>query len=444
MISKQEKELALQSLELARREGAQHCRICLSKNVTDMVDTLDGEVDKITHCLDRSLSISLFVDGRFGTFSTNRLDGQELQGFIREAVAMTRLLAEDPCRKLPAPERCCHEATDGTEMQTYDESYESFDAESLRTLALAAVVDRTGYQGFKVVSEEGEASASEFDTITADSNGLMCRLRETNFDYSSQVTVETPDGRKYSGYWWESTPFLGKLDISGTGREAVRRAAAQIGSAPVAGGRYNMVVSSEMGFKLVSPVLNALGGYSLQQNNSFMAESLGKQAFSGGLTVIDDCWRKGESGSRLFDSEGVASRPDDIIRDGVVKKYFINTYIAGKMGLSPTIEEPVRARVMPYPEPGLDRDAILRKVGSGIYVTGFNGGNCNSATGDFSYGIEGFRFENGVLKEPVSGMLVTGNFLELWKKFLYAGDDARSCMSKLIPTLAFAEVDFNG
>ena len=311
-------------------------------------------------------------------------------------------------------------------------------------MALAAVVDRTGYQGFKVVSEEGEASASEFDTITADSNGLMCRLRETNFDYSSQVTVETPDGRKYSGYWWESTPFLGKLDISGTGREAVRRAAAQIGSAPVAGGRYNMVVSSEMGFKLVSPVLNALGGYSLQQNNSFMAESLGKQVFSGGLTVIDDCWRKGESGSRLFDSEGVASRPDDIIRDGVVKKYFINTYIAGKMGLSPTIEEPVRARVMPYPEPGLDRDAILRKVGSGIYVTGFNGGNCNSATGDFSYGIEGFRFENGVLKEPVSGMLVTGNFLELWKKFLYAGDDARSCMSKLIPTLAFAEVDFNG
>ena len=76
MISEQEKELALQSLELARREGAQHCRICLSKNVTDMVDTLDGEVDKITHCLDRSLSISLFVDGRFGTFSTNRLDGQ--------------------------------------------------------------------------------------------------------------------------------------------------------------------------------------------------------------------------------------------------------------------------------------------------------------------------------------------------------------------------------
>ena len=49
MISEKEKQLALRSLELARQEGAGQCRICLSKNVTDIVDTLDGEVDKVTY-----------------------------------------------------------------------------------------------------------------------------------------------------------------------------------------------------------------------------------------------------------------------------------------------------------------------------------------------------------------------------------------------------------
>ena len=444
MISEKEKQLALRSLELARQEGAGQCRICLSKNVTDMVDTLDGEVDKITHSLDLSLSINLFVDGRYGSFSTNRLEEQDLRGFIRDAVAMTRLLAEDPCRGLPDPARCCHNAVDGNEMLLWDGEIENYDSGKLRDMALEAAVKKREYEGYKVVSEEGEASISEFDTITADSNGVFCRQMETNFAYSSQVTIETEDGRKYSSFWWESEPYAKNLNYAGVADKAVSLAAAQIGSAPAQGGKYNMVVSPDSAFKLVTPLLNALGGYSLQQNSSFLQDSLGKKMFSEGLTIIDDCWRKGESGSRLFDSEGVASSQDEIISGGVVKKYFLNTYTAAKMGMPPTIEEATRPRVMPYPEPGLDRYEIMRKTGSGIYVTGFNGGNCNPATGDFSYGIEGFRFVDGKLAEPVSGMLVTGNFLELWQKLLYAGDDPRQSMAKLIPTLAFADVDFNG
>jgi len=86
----------------------------------------------------------------------------------------------------------------------------------------------------------------------------------------------------------------------------------------------------------------------------------------------------------------------------------------------------------------------MKMCGDGILVTDFNGGNSNPVTGDFSYGIEGFLFKDGKISRPVSGMLVTGNFLNLWKGLIAAGDDARACMSKLIPTLAFADVDFSG
>ena len=446
MITENEKQLALDSIGMALEEGAQHCRINLSKNTTDIVDTLDGELDKLSHCLDRGLTINLFVDGRFGSFSTNRLDREQLRAFIREAVAMTRLLAPDGCRRLPEPSRCCTAALTGDELGLYDPAYSAMDAALRREMALrAAIFGRCPeLSGAKLISEEGEYSDSEFDSITADSNGLFCRHLETSFEYVSQVTVEASDGRKYSGYWWESSPRLAGLDTEETGRKAVARAMEQIGSAPVRGGKYTMVVDSEVASKLLTPVLNALGGYSLQQNNSFMADTLDKAVFSEAFTVIDDCLRKGESGSRLFDSEGVATRTAPVIEKGVVKQYFINTYIAGKMGLSPTVEDCTRAHLLPYPQTGLDRAEILRRAGSGILVTGFNGGNCNSATGDFSYGVEGFRFENGVCTSPVSGMLVTGNFLKLWSSLVIAGDDTRSCQGKLVPTLCFEDVDFNG
>ena len=103
----------------------------------------------------------------------------------------------------------------------------------------------------------------------------------------------------------------------------------------------------------------------------------------------------------------------------------------------------MRPKVMPFPRRGLTRKDILALCGKGILVTGFNGGNSNVATGDFSYGIEGFAFKDGQVTHPIRDMVVTGNFLDLWSRLAACGEDARLCLSKLVPTLAFREVDFS-
>lgn len=86
---------------------------------------------------------------------------------------------------------------------------------------------------------------------------------------------------------------------------------------------------------------------------------------------------------------------------------------------------------------------ILALCGSGILVTDFNGGNCNSATGDFSYGVSGFLFENGKITSPIDSMLITGNMTDLWSNLLAAGSDPVPGMSRQVPTLAFRDVTFN-
>lgn len=86
---------------------------------------------------------------------------------------------------------------------------------------------------------------------------------------------------------------------------------------------------------------------------------------------------------------------------------------------------------------------ILDLCRSGILVTDFNGGNCNSATGDFSYGVSGFLFENGKITSPIDSMLITGNMTDLWSNLLAAGSDPVPGMSRQVPTLAFRDVTFN-
>lgn len=124
------------------------------------------------------------------------------------------------------------------------------------------------------------------------------------------------------------------------------------------------------------------------------------------------------------------------VERGVVNGGGRGTELAGGLGA----ERGLKAD--PFVNEIAQRD-ILDLCGSGILVTDFNGGNCNSATGDFSYGVSGFLFENGKITSPIDSMLITGNMTDLWSNLLAAGSDPVPGMSRQVPTLAFRDVTFN-
>lgn len=450
MITKEDKALVRQCIAMILAQGADAARVTLNRSVEELVATLNGEVDKVTRCEDSSLALDIFIDGRFGSFSTNRTQADALESFVRKAADMARAMEPDPLRKLPAVEHKAADAVTGLEAGLYDAAQEAVTpAQRVQNALKAAAWGKCpAPEGMVLLSEEGEYSDSCNDNLIMDSEGLECCHTETSFDYGVEVTVADAQGRKYSGYAWDSSSRAEGLDAEGCGRRALERACARRDSAALPGGQYTMVVDSEVAGKLVTPLLNALNGYSLQQGNSFLDGSLGQKIFADGMTLVDIPRTKGLQGAKYYDSEGVATADKPIIEGGVVKQYFLNTYMAGKMGMAPTVESATKVKMMPWPRSGpeqaRDRAALLRRCRSGIIVTDFNGGNCNPATGDFSYGIEGFLFEDGVLVRPVDGMLITGNIKILWQHFLAAADDARPCLSKLIPTLAFSSVDFSG
>lgn len=441
LLNDDEIRFAEKCLRTAIDKGAQKVRVALAKNLSEELRTLNGELDNVAHCLDRGVWLNLFVDGKYGSFSTNRLDDSELEQFVGQAMEAVRMLAEDRFNDLPDPSRTVKDATEGNELQLLDDSIAGMTPERRVKTAIDADIFNE-YEGKSLISLEGEYSDSISDRLIIDSQGLRCRQSETLFSYGAEATIKDAAGGKFSGYWWDRSSKMGALRFRNISTKAYDLAMAQAGPRKIKGGKYNIVVDANCASTLLNPVLNALNANAINQKRSFLMDSLGKKVFHEGLSIIDEPRRIGETGSRMFDAEGVATFKAPIIEGGVIKEYFVSTYMANKLGLAPTITNAIRPVVKPFGS-ATDRAGILKTVGRGVLVTGFNGGNSNPTTGAFSFGIEGFYFEDGEIVHPVREMLVTGNFIDLWNSLIAAGADARVCMSKLIPTLAFENVDIS-
>jgi PmbA protein len=453
MIIANEIELARYCIEFAIKSGASAARLSLNKNVMDAYTVLNGEFDKVSHSADRSIYLYLYVDGRYGTFSTNRLEKKELEEFISQAIIMVRMLGEDQLRRLPDADRTAKDATTGLELGLCDSAYDSFSSEERleRAQAMSRFKTFASSSEYTILSEECEYAESSDDTLLIDSQGFEGRHRETSFNCFTEITIQDKEGTRYSGYWWEASPSRASLEADGCSEKALSRAIGQIGPQKRRSGRYKMVVDSTVASRLVSPILNALNASAIQQKMSFLEDSKGNKVFSDGLTICDLARTAGRAGSRMFDTEGVATADRTIIENGTVREYFVSTYMAGKTGFAPTVEDVSRPCLMPFAKgcelADCKKDVSLKDIlaicGNGIYVTGFNGGNCNPVTGDFSFGIEGFAFSKGKITHPVKEMLITGNMMTLWNSLIAAGSDARTSSRWQIPTLAFEDVSFS-
>ena len=124
MITEHEINIARHCISYALENGADAVRVSLNDSTMDSCTLLNGVLDKVTHAADRSIYLYIFADKRYGTFSTNRLEKEDLEKFILQSIAMVRMLGEDECRTLPSPERTAKDAKTGLELGMYDSRYE--------------------------------------------------------------------------------------------------------------------------------------------------------------------------------------------------------------------------------------------------------------------------------------------------------------------------------
>ena len=434
MITDNNKKLAQWAMDYALKNGCQAAKLVLYSNSNASFELRDAKMDRLQQASESGLSISLYVDGRYGSYSTNRLDKKELETFIKNGIESTRYLAVDEARVLPDASRYYKGGKPDLQL------FETINPDDKVAIARATAEEVLGKDS-RIISVGTSYGDGESSSYRLTSNGFEGESKSTWFSLSADVALRGEGEARPSSYWYESALFYDKLVKSGVGTKALERVLRKLGQKKVASGKYTMVVDPMNASNLLSPVLSALYGSALQQKNSFLLDKLNVKVGAGLLNLMDEPHLIGASGARYFDSEGVATERRSIFEEGVLKTYFIDTYNSKKMGVEPTVNSPSLLVLKPGNK---DLNGLVADVQKGILVTGFNGGNCNSSSGDFSYGIEGFLIENGKLTQPVSEMNVTGNMITLWASLSAVGNDPRMSSSWRIPSLVFEGVDFSG
>ena len=437
-MTKEEKyTLAKWAINYALEKGAQQTSINISGSKSSGVDVRDEKIDRLEQSIENNLTVRLFVDKKYSAHSTNRLKKEELARFIEQAIESTRYLSEDEYRTLPDTE--FYYKGGGPDLNLIDTTFENVAPEKKIELALATEKEIFG-KDERIISITASYYDGLNESVLVDSNGFAADSSNTYFGLNASVSVKSDEARP-SACWGENAVFFDRLKKSGIGEAALNRALKKIGQEKISSGKMDMIVENRQVMRLFSPLISALSGSAIQQKNSFLIDKLGEKVISDKITLTDDPFIPQGRGSRLFDSEGLATQIRLIFEKGVVRQYYLNTYYGKKLNMKPNSGSSTN---LVFESGNKDLQGLIATVNKGILVTGFNGGNSNSTTGDFSFGIDGFLIENGKIVKPISEMNITGNMLNLWSNIGELGNDVNTNSSWLMPSVLFEGVDFSG
>lgn len=438
MITNENKKLAQWTMEYALKNGCQASRVSLYNGSSSSIEIRDRKIDRLHQASENSLVIQLFVDGRYGSFSTNRLDKKELEKFIKDGIDATRFLAEDKARTLPDPS--LYYKGGNADLQLIDPDFDKIQPDDKVALAINVCDEIMGKDERIISANSSYSDEKDFKYMVA-SNGFEGETAGSSFTLVGSVSIHGEGDARPESYWYDSSLYYNTLIKQGIGTKTLERVLRKLGQKKVASGKYQMIVDNMNSARLLSPIIDALYGSSIQQKNSFLLDKLDQKVLGEKVTLTDEPHLVKAFGARYFDGEGIATKRLPVFDKGVLKTYFIDTYTANKMEVKQTIASP---SILTMQLGDKDMETLIGSVDKGILVTGFNGGNCNSTTGDFSYGVEGFLIEKGQMTQPISEMNVTGNMITLWNHLVEAGNDPRLSSSWRIPSLVFEEVDFSG
>ena len=398
----------------------------------------DGALEKVQDTTSRQVAVQVFANGRYSSHQTTDLNPERLQGFLAQAVAITRALEPDAQRSL-APEALFANRPDKN-LDLVDSNVQALDRE--QRLAWCVALDAAARGNERVISATSAVYDGTDTRASASSNGFAGIQESTYCWLGTDITLRDRGERRASDSFFAGSAHVAGVPEAGSiASTALERAMARLDAAKGPTLKAAMVVDSRAAAQLIGRLLGPANARSVQQQRSFWAPLIGEQAFSQKLSIVDDPLIVRGLASRHYDREGISARVLPLVEQGVVRNIYVDTYYGRKADMAPTTGNPSNRVVVPG---AASLQELLASVGEGVYVTSWLGGNADGTTGDFSLGLRGHMIEAGQIGRPVGEMNVTGNLQDLFSRLDAVGNDPYPYSTTLAPSLVFSDVDFSG
>ncbi|WP_297491865.1 TldD/PmbA family protein [Acidocella sp.] len=401
-------------LQAARLAGAEVAEVVLHDGASVSVQRRLGKIEETERAETREIGLRVFIGRSSASVSASSIDPAAFTRLAEQAVAMARVVPEDPYAEIPqAP------APRDAAFLDLDDPIEP-EADILIARAAAAEEAALGVPGI-TNSEGASASWSRSVSLLATSHGFLGEYARSNHGISVTAIAGTGVAMQRD-YDYSSTLHGADLDDPAQlGRNAAARALARLNPRRPATAKLPILFDPRVSGSILGHLSGAISGAAIARGTSFLKDALGQPVFGPGITLTDDPFRVRGRRSRPFDREGQPVRLMNFIENGVLTSWILDTRSANQLGLKTTGHSGGLSNF--YMQPGrLNPEALMADITEGLYVTEMIGMGVNGLTGDYSRGAAGFMIRNGVLAEPVAEFTIAGNLKDMFLHLTPASD----------------------
>ncbi len=434
------------ALAHAKKLGATDAGAEASEGSGLSVSARMGQLENVERNRDKSLGVTVYIGKKRGNASTSDFSGQAIEQTVQAAFDIARFTAEDPVAGLPDP-------------QDVASSYPELDLfhpwaiDSTQAIELALRCEGAAMAVSKqIANSEGagvSAQQSHFFAAHLRAGQMGFRGGYASSRHSLSVSPIAGKGANMQrDSWYSSERNAAHLaSPEAVGRYAAQRALSRLHSRKVPTTHCPVLFESPVAGGLLGAYVQATSGGSLYRKSSFLLDSLGKTVLPKHIDIDEDPHVRGGKGSNPFDEEGVKTQARKVVDAGKVQGYFLSTYSARKLGMRTTGNAggshnlTMTSRLT---RPGDDLDAMLQKLGTGLFVTELMGSGVNFVTGDYSRGASGFWVEKGRIAFPVEEITIAGNMKDMLRGIEAVGADVYCSGSKTLGSILLNRMKLAG
>ncbi|MCA0324876.1 MAG: metalloprotease PmbA [Proteobacteria bacterium] len=430
------------ALAHAKKLGATDAGAEASEGSGLSVSVRMGELETVERNRDKALGVTVYLGQRRGNASTSDFSRAAVEQTVQAAYDIARFTAEDPVAGLPDVADIATEQPDLDLFHPWAVGSEQAAELALACERAALAVDK------RIANSEGAGvSAQQSHFFSVHTHGFRGGYASSRHSLSVAPIAGKGDGMQRD-YWYSSERDARALaSPEAVGRYAAERALSRLKSRKITTRECPVLFESPLAAGLLGSFVQAISGGALYRKTSFLVDSLGKAVFPKHIDIHEDPFVRGGKGSSPFDEEGVRVRPRQVVKGGRVQGYFLSTYSARKLGMPTTGNAGGSHNLVlssRQTQAGDDLPAMLRKLGTGLFVIELMGQGVNYVTGDYSRGASGFWVENGQIAYPVQEITIAGNLRDMLQNIQAVGADVYTYGAKTVGSVLVGKMKVAG
>ncbi|WFW29944.1 MAG: TldD/PmbA family protein [Wolbachia endosymbiont of Menacanthus eurysternus] len=437
--------IVIDVIKLIKSQCQDDAEVIVYETIKVLVSQRLSKIEQVLQSKNCTLGIRIIVNKtKVAYVSTNNLNN--LSELVKMVIEMAKSAPEDPYINFAINEK--DDSVFSESLGILDKSIITVD--NLKDIAKATENSALSYK-YIVNSEGASSSYILMNTALSTVSGFIGSFSKSIFINQVSVVAREKNEMKV-GYDYDLACNFNDLKSPElTGGEAARKAINQLNSRTIKTGKFPVIFEKRAAKEIVKSFASAINGTNIISNSSFLGKYLNTKIFNNKINIIDDPSLLKGIESRPFDGEGIISKKNILVEDGVLQNWILDLYSSKKLNLK-TTGNAIRAHnasIYPmasnfYIENGsVSFEELIGEVKEGIYITDLFGFGINLVNGNYSQGASGFFIENGKITYPIHEITVANNLRNMFCDLIVA-NDLTFCGQFNSPTIKVNEMTVSG